>query len=107
MATQPRTIDYLLEQMSQAGVVTARKMFGEYALYCDQLFIKPTAAGRAFIGQVTEAAPYPGAKPSWLISGERWDDRDWLSQLVKVSAAELPIPIKKARAPRPAARATK
>jgi TfoX/Sxy family transcriptional regulator of competence genes len=106
MATQATTVDFLVEQMSGAGVVMARKMFGEYALYCDerlvalvcedQLFVKPTAAGRAFIGAVTEAPPYKGAKPYLFVAGEQWDDRDWLGQLIKVSAAELPLPVKKA-----------
>jgi TfoX/Sxy family transcriptional regulator of competence genes len=106
MATQPSTVEFIVEQMANAGTVTARKMFGEYALYCeerlvalvcdDKLFIKPTTAGRAFMGQVTEAPPYKGAKPYLFVSGEQWDDRDWLAQLVKVSAAELPLPVKKA-----------
>jgi TfoX/Sxy family transcriptional regulator of competence genes len=105
MATQPSTVEFIVEQMANAGTVTARKMFGEYAIYCeqrlvalvcqDQLFIKPTAAGRAFIGKVTEAPPYQGAKPCLLVSGEQWEDRDWLGQLVKVTAAELPLTVKK------------
>ena len=111
MAPQPTTVDFLVEQMGSAGTVTARKMFGEYALYCDdrlvalvcedKLFIKPTTAGKAFIGQVTEAPPYKGAKPYFFVSGEQWDDRDWLSHLVKVSAAELPLPVKKVSGGRP------
>ncbi len=82
-------------------------MFGEFGVYCDgkmialicndQLFMKPTAAGRAFIGDVSEASPYPGAKPCFLISEDRWDDSDWLAQLVRVSAVELPAPVKKKR----------
>lgn len=53
MASTQRTVDYLLEQLAGAGDVSTRKMFGEYALYCegkvvaficdDRLFIKPTA----------------------------------------------------------------
>ncbi|RYY12347.1 MAG: competence protein TfoX, partial [Alphaproteobacteria bacterium] len=33
MATQQRTIDFLLEQVTGAGLVTARPMFGEYGVY--------------------------------------------------------------------------
>ncbi|HAS82470.1 MAG TPA: hypothetical protein DCS43_07310, partial [Verrucomicrobia bacterium] len=57
-----------------------QKMFGEYGLYCDgtiealicndQLFIKPTEAGRSFIKHAVEAPPYPGGCP-W--SSERHD----------------------------------
>jgi TfoX/Sxy family transcriptional regulator of competence genes len=113
VATQASTVDFLVEQMGGAGLVAARKMFGEYAIYCDErlvalvcddrLFLKPTAAGRTFLGQATEAPPYVGAKPCFLISGERWDDRDWLSQLVRLSAAELPLPVKKSRKTQPSA----
>lgn len=102
MATDPRTIAYLLDQTARAGDVSARKMFGEYGLYCgqkivalvcdDQLFVKPTAAGRALIGDVVEGPPYPGAKPSFLIDADRWDDAEWLAQLIAVSAADLPAP---------------
>jgi DNA transformation protein and related proteins len=77
-------------------------MFGEYALYCgpkivaliceDQLFAKPTAAGKAFIGQYVEAPPYKGAKPSLLISVEQIEDADWLDGLIGVSATQLPDP---------------
>lgn len=105
MASAQSTVDFIVDQLGGTGVVTAKKMFGEYGLYLDsklaalvcdnQLFIKPTAAGRQFIGTPTEAPPYPGAKPYFLISGELWDDGAWMSQLVKITAAELPLPKKK------------
>jgi TfoX/Sxy family transcriptional regulator of competence genes len=56
MSTTKNTVEYILEQISESGVVSARKMFGEYAIYCDgkvvalvcddQLFVKPTKAGK-------------------------------------------------------------
>lgn len=102
MATKKNTVEYILEQIAAAGIVSARKMFGEYAIYCDgkvvalvcddQLFVKPTKAGKKFIGNVSEAPPYPGAKLYYLISGEKWDDVDWLVELIKISATELPLP---------------
>ena len=82
-------------------------MFGEYGLFCDGkmvalicddlLFIKPTLAGRSYLGVVIEKPPYKGAKPYFWISGDRWDDSDWLTELVRLSAAELPLPVKKPR----------
>lgn len=61
MASQQKTVDYLMEQSAEAGTITSKKMFGEFALYCDtkvvafvcddQLFIKPTEAGRDFLGR--------------------------------------------------------
>jgi TfoX/Sxy family transcriptional regulator of competence genes len=110
MATDRKTVDYIVDQMSKAGAVTARPMFGEYGVYCDgkmvaiigdgQLFIKPTSAGHALAADAEEVPPYPGAKPYLLIDAEGWDDHDWLSDLVRATAAELPIPKPKpARAP--------
>jgi DNA transformation protein and related proteins len=102
MATQQRTVDFLLEQIQDAGIISTRKMFGEYALYCntkvvafvcdDQLYVKPTNAGRKFIKNVEEAPPYPGAKLYFLISEELWEDGEWLSSLIKITATELPFP---------------
>jgi DNA transformation protein and related proteins len=102
MASNKSNVDYLLEQMAAAGNVTARTMFGEYAFYCDgkvvalfcddQLFVKPTKAGVVFVGSVTEGIPYPGAKPQMLISGEKWEDADWLAKLIRLTADGLPAP---------------
>ena len=102
VASRQTVVDFLIGQMQGAGAVTARKMFGEYgifldgrmvALVCDdQLFVKPTNGGRAFAGHVDEASPYPGAKPCLLIPEDRWEDQQWLAQLILLSAAELPLP---------------
>lgn len=76
MATDARFVEFVLGQIADAGKINAKKMFGEYAIYCNekvvalicdnQLFIKPTVAGRAFIGNVVEAPAYVGAKPSFF-----------------------------------------
>ncbi len=105
MASRQSTVDFIVGQMAAAGDVSARKMFGEYAIYrhgklvalvCDdQLYIKPTPSGRGFIGKCKEAPPYKGAKPSLLISGDQIEDADWLSKLVRISTAELPQAKKK------------
>lgn len=101
MATDPATIEFLCDQMAGAGGVSARKMFGEYAIYCDakvvalvcdnQLFLKPTPGARALIASPIEAPPYPGAKPHFRIEAEL-DDPDLLAQLVRAVAADLPPP---------------
>ena len=100
MATRTEVIIYLLDQMSGAGAVTAKKMFGEYGLYCDaklfglvcddRLYIKPTSRGREVIGVCEEGSPYPGAKPNLIVDEERWNDRAWLSRVVKATADDLP-----------------
>ncbi len=101
MATDKAFVDFVLDQIENAGEITAKKMFGEYgvfsngkifALICDnKLFIKPTESGRAFIQDVVEAPPYKGAKPSFLIE-DKIEDREWLSELIRISLKELPEP---------------
>ncbi len=101
MPTKPGFVKFIAEQIENAGEISYRKMFGEYALYCNkkvvalicdnQLFIKPTQAGKSFIGEVVEKPPYSGAKPYYLI-GEQIEDSRWLSRLVKVTEEELPMP---------------
>jgi DNA transformation protein and related proteins len=102
MSTKQSTVDYILEQINQAGVVRAKKMFGEYCIYCDdkvvalvcddELFVKVTKAGREFLGECELKPAYPGAKPSFHISGDRWDDAEWMTQLINISLPELPKP---------------
>ncbi len=101
MASDQSFVDYVTGQMAGAGDIIAKKMFGEYGLYangiffgviCDnKLFVKPTAGGRQFIGEVVEAPPYEGAKNSFLIE-DQVEDADWLSELVTITTAELPPP---------------
>jgi TfoX/Sxy family transcriptional regulator of competence genes len=101
MATDKSFVEFIADQIENVGQITFKQMFGEYALYCDgkvvalvcdnQLFIKPTVGGRAFIGSVVEAPAYPGAKPSFLIDA-RIEDRQWISNLIRITHEELPDP---------------
>lgn len=101
MSSGPGLVEYICEQIADAGRISSRKMFGEYAIYCDgkvvalvcddRLFVKPTLGGRALMGITKEAPPYPGAKPYFLIE-EMLDDRAQLSALIRMTADELPAP---------------
>ncbi|MBM3147291.1 MAG: TfoX/Sxy family protein [Actinobacteria bacterium] len=110
MASDLSFVEFVCDQVRDAGEPSFRKMFGEYVIYLDgkvvalvcddRLFVKQTAGGRALLGDPVEAPPYPGAKPHFLIE-DRLDDRVWLSALVRVTADELPAPApKRARRPR-------
>ena len=101
MASDLAFIEFIVDQIENAGVITYKKMFGEYGLYCDgkivalicndQLFVKPTKAGKSFISDVIEASPYPGAKLYFLIE-DNIEDREWMSNLIRLTAEELPEP---------------
>ena len=101
MASDLNIVEFVADQMSGAGEITFKRMFGEFGLYCDgkiigsvcdnKLFVKQTEAGRSFIGELNEAPPYPGAKPQLLIE-DKIEDGPWLSQLIRLTADELPEP---------------
>ncbi|MGD2045832.1 MAG: TfoX/Sxy family protein [Gemmatimonadota bacterium] len=94
-------VEYVVDQLDDDCGITYKRMFGEFGLYShgklvalvcdDRLFMKPTDVGREYIGDVVESPPYPGAKPSFLI-GSEIEDGEWLSELVRISAAALPEP---------------
>ncbi|MDD5030877.1 MAG: TfoX/Sxy family DNA transformation protein [Rhodoferax sp.] len=111
MATSQSTMDFLLDQLSGCGPVTARKMFGEYCLYfagkpigllCDnQLFLKPTTAARALMHEPLDGIPYPKARPHLLVSADLWDDRQSLCQYVRATYDALrDVPPSKPKKPR-------
>ncbi len=102
MASDQHFVDFVMDQISYPGEIHYKKMFGEYGLYADEkifalvcdnkLFIKPTQEGKEFIGdEAVEAPPYTGAKNSLLIE-DKLEDREWLSELIQITAAALPMP---------------
>lgn len=105
MATKQSTIDFITEQVSDAGEIRSQKMFGEYALYCDEkvvafvcddkLFIKITPKSLDIVGEGHEAPAYPGSKPYLLIDEDFWDDKEWMSKLIRETAEDVPLKIKK------------
>lgn len=116
MATDQSFVDYICEQAGLGSHLSFRKMFGEYALYLDEkvvafvcdnlLYLKPTDAGRAVLGTVSEHPPYPGAKLYFRL-GDELDDRLQLQRALRVTADALPRPKPKPKAkprPKPVAR---
>jgi TfoX/Sxy family transcriptional regulator of competence genes len=101
MASDIGFVEYVCEQVAGAGRITHRRMFGEFALYCDgkvvalicdnQFFLKPTVAGRALLERVKEAPPYPGAKMYYLLDADL-EDAEHMARVVRATAAELPMP---------------
>ena len=101
MATDLEFVQFVTDQIENDGEIFYRKMFGEYALYCNgkvvglicdnKLFVKITKAGKLFVGDIVEEPPYPGAKPYFLIE-DQIDDRVWVSKLIELTEKELPKP---------------
>jgi TfoX/Sxy family transcriptional regulator of competence genes len=101
MKSNDSFVQFIVDQMDGAGTISCRSMFGGHAVYCDkkvvalicdnQLFVKPTENGSRMIDNVKEAPPYPGAKPYFLIQ-ENIEDKEWISELIRLTAEQLPIP---------------
>lgn len=110
MATDKSTIDYIVDQISKAGSIRAKKMFGEYGLYCnevfvalvcdDQLFVKPTDKGKQHLGDYHEGLPYPNAKPHLLIDGDLLENHELVSALISITMNELQAQVKPKKPPK-------
>lgn len=100
MASTTEFVGFILERLDLLGDVTAKKMFGEYGVYCQGKFfgvicdnrflIKITEGGQAYLGDYNTDLPYPGGQPMLLI--EDLDDKEHLKELVEITCRELPLP---------------
>lgn len=100
MSTQPETVAAILAEAGPGA--SARKMFGEVALYVgpkvvalvcdDRLFLKPTPPGRAMLPDAEEAPPYKGAKPHLVVPEDDWPEPGHLARLFQATAEALPEP---------------
>ncbi len=94
MASSLSYLEFLMEQLSGAGTITFRRMFGEYGLYCDgkyfacvcddRLLVKITPAGEALLPDCPRGVPYEGGGEMLLPDVE---DREALCELVRVLTA--------------------
>lgn len=98
MASNSDFVQYIVDQCSDAGEVTVKKMFGDYGIYCDGkifglicddcFYLKPTETVRPLLRVVDMRPPYEGAKDYFYIADV--DDRDYLSRLVSETCKVLP-----------------
>ena len=103
MASNADFVQYIVDQCSGAGEIAAKKMFGDYGIYCngkifglicdDRFYLKPTEAGRALLRKEELRPPYDSAKDYFYIADV--DDRDYLSSLVRETYKALPEPKKR------------
>lgn len=100
MGTAASTVDHLFDTLAPLAL-SARKMFGEYALYLDgkvvalvcddQLFLKPTPGASAALLDCPTGHPYPGAKLHLLVT-DALDDPDRVIAALRAIVADLPTP---------------
>lgn len=100
MSSKIEFVEYVAEQCRGAGEITYKKMFGDYALYCngkifslicdDEFFVKITEQVKELYPDLPEKPPYDGAKNYFLI--EDIDNAGFLTELVTATYNALPEP---------------
>lgn len=100
MSTQSPTIDFILSKLGDYDRFTVRKMFGEYALYADgkvvalvcddQLYVKIVPASEPLADMCEQDAPYPGAKPHYLVEEHQLSTITNLPEILFEIAKGLP-----------------
>lgn len=101
MATTGEFHDYILEHLQKVGLVTTRKMMGEYCVYyqgkmigdiCDNcLLLKPTASVLRLLPNAERAYPYEGSK-TLMVVVEDVENTTLMRELLEAMSKELPQP---------------
>ena len=97
MASHPDFVDFVADQLREAGTIRSRKMFGEYGLFCDgvffavicgdQFFVKITPEGQAAFPDLPKAPSHEGARDSFLV--EDVEDRERMTELTRITCEAL------------------
>ncbi len=100
MASSREYLEYIQDQLSGMDGISWKAMMGEYILYYrgrivggiydDRLLVKPTEAAKRLMPEAPRELPYEGAKEMLLV--ENVDDREFLQELLRAMADELPAP---------------
>jgi DNA transformation protein and related proteins len=100
MSTRKETVTFILEKLGNTTRFSAKAMFGEYALYADgkvvalicddQLYVKIVPASQELEGACETDAPYPGAKPHYLVEEMQLSQLEHLPEILFATAESLP-----------------
>lgn len=99
MASRKEFVDYVCEQINEVGIVTSKKMFGEYMIYvnkkpillvCDDtVFVKKLDCLFDLMKDASKANPYNGAKEHYILD---IDNNDLSKEVVTILEKVTPIP---------------
>ena len=98
-------MQFVEEQLREAGAISHYKMMGDYVVYCDlkvvgvvcgnQFYIKRLPVSEPFFPNATPVAPTGGKDTHFLV--ENLEDTAFLAQLVRAVCDALPPPKPKKR----------
>ena len=101
MSTQKETVEFILEKLGDTERFATRAMFGEYALYADgkvvalvcddQLYVKILPASQELEEVCEKDAPFPGAKPHYLVEEVQLSQIHNLPEILFDIAQSLPV----------------
>jgi TfoX/Sxy family transcriptional regulator of competence genes len=99
MASDIDFVQYVVEQIRNAGTITWKKMFGEYLIYangkpvvlvCDNTaFVKPHECINPYLEDAEKGFPYDGAKEHYVVDV---DNSELLSTIVQELERVIPVP---------------
>jgi hypothetical protein len=103
MATNKDFIDFAAEQVQSAGIISDKKMFGEYMLYCNGKPVFLVCDNTVYVKQLPKVlelfeqfnitpeigSPYKGAKSHYILDIE---NQDLSVEMAKLLARILPMP---------------
>lgn len=99
MATREEDVDHIRDQLAPLPVAV-RRMFGGHALYLDGrvlgfvtdgvLCLKITSFHDPRLTEDLKGEAYTGSRQYRRITGDMWEDREWLQHVVGETAARVP-----------------
>ncbi|MEG2541531.1 MAG: TfoX/Sxy family protein [Clostridia bacterium] len=99
MASSLEFVNFICEQIDSCGMVSCKKMFGEYMIYvnakpiilvCDDTaFVKINEVTNNIIANNEIGEPYKGAKPHYILDV---DDKELLCEVVAELEKIKPLP---------------
>ena len=97
MASHPDFVDFVVDQLRDAGAIRSRRMFGEYGLFCDgvffgvicddQFFVRITPEGQAAFPHLPRVPSHEGARDSFLV--EDVEDQERMTELTRITCEVL------------------
>lgn len=106
MSSNHSFVEFIADQLQEAGVITCKKLFGEYGIWCngkivaficdDRFLLKSTDAVCNLYPNLPSVPLFEGARAKYLYI-ENVEDREFLAELVRITFEELPEPKPKKR----------
>lgn len=96
---------YVCDQIQGAGAISYRKLFGEFAVYCnlkpifliidDRVYVKIHDVSTRYLAHEEQAIPFEGARLHYCLQDV--DNREMMTQLAVALEEVTPLPKRRSR----------